>query len=130
MRETITKDISGVTYHIQQLGARQGRSIMTRLIRVVGPALGETEDLDLTKLFEALKEEDVEALCEAFAKTTRVVTGTNKERVLGDIFDDHFAGKYGAMIKWVIACLEVNFGSFLAEVRDLAPVQPPEAPKA
>jgi hypothetical protein len=69
-------------------------------------------------------------LCEAFAKTTRVVTGTNQERVLGDIFDDHFAGKYGAMIKWVIACLEVNFGSFLAEVRDLAPVQPPEAPKA
>jgi tail assembly chaperone len=115
MREVQNHTVDNQTYRIQQLGAKQGRLVLGRLLRLAGPA-AEADD-PITKLLGALSDSEIDFLCDTFAKTTRVAgTNANGQEVeleLSGIFDDHFAGRYGAMIKWLWACLQCNFGSFI-----------------
>lgn len=114
MRETKCHTIDGFTYTIQQLGAKQGRIVLARVIRIVA---GAAESADpIAKLASTLTDAEVDYLCDTFAKTTQFgLEGTDKIFLLGDKFDDHFAGRYGAMVKWLWAALETNFSSFLAD---------------
>src|SRR5256885_17059223 len=98
MREVQSHTIDSQTYKIQQLGAKQGRLVLGRLLRLAGPA-AEADD-PIARLLSGLTDAEIEFLCDTFAKVTRVVgtnaNGQETELELTGIFDDHFAGRYGA----------------------------------
>jgi microcystin degradation protein MlrC len=116
MRESKNHNIDGYTYAVQQLGAKKGRLVLARVIRIVSGA-AESDD-PVAKLGASLSDAEVDYLCDTFAATTQVSKegDPNKAWVLADVFDDHFAGRYGAMVKWLWAALETNYSSFLSDV--------------
>jgi hypothetical protein len=118
MRESKQHTFDGFTYTIQQLGAKEGRVVLARIARIVAAAAaGEGADESVAKLAEKLTDAEVNFLCDTFTKTTQVAAeGTDKVLRLEDVFDSHFAGQYGAMLKWLWAALETNFGSFFANL--------------
>ena len=99
MRETQTKLIDGVPYTVRQLGALTGRKVLAR-----GPSLRNLDDATM------------DYICDAFAQSTTIplaIEATKASSVaikLSDVFDDHFAGRYGAMMSWLAFCMELNFG--------------------
>jgi hypothetical protein len=113
MRESKTHAIDGYDYNITQLGAKQGRLVLARVVRIAAAAAEATDPVG--KLASALTDAEVDYLCDTFSKTTQVGKD-NKYLLLSDCFDDHFAGRYGAMVKWLWAALETNYSSFLADV--------------
>ena len=129
MREVQSHEIDGCQFKIQQLGAKQGKTVLARLLRLVGPAA--ESDTPIDRLMAALTDAEVDFLCDVFSKTTRVcatnANGQATELPLEGIFDDHFAGRYDLMMKWLWACLNANFASFIrglgldpAKIRDQA----------
>ncbi len=113
--ETKTKSISGVDYSVTTLGATEGRKVYVQLMKALAPGLkaGHAEDF-LSNVLTELDEDVVAAMSDRFARTTTVQIG-DRAPYLKDIFDLHFAGKYGDMTKWLLFCLEVNFGDFLGD---------------
>lgn len=117
-------------YTVTQLPARQGKSVAVRLGRILAPLAKEGADGEeadkaagLVALFEKLDDKDVDFLCDVFMKTTSFhKLGDMKQPELSHFFDEHFAGRYGQMFKWLQFCAEVNFGSFLGEVGLQLPV--------
>lgn len=128
--ETREKKIGPHTYRVTQLGAKQGRSMLVRLVKICGPGLGSfvggigrgASSVDsalalgagdaIHDLTTRLREDEIGALMDEFALQTVVVQSAEIELRLSDVFDDHFAGRYDAMLAWTRFCLEVNFASF------------------
>lgn len=134
--ESKTKSINGVEYTVTQLGAKEGRRLLTRLLKVAGPALGEAAKAGgvgsaLEKIALNLNPDDIDYFCETLERTTTVRQGERNPR-LSDISDLHFAGNYGDEAKWLVFAMEVNFGSFLALAGDLksAANESPASPQA
>lgn len=135
-REAVSKTIGEFEYRIVPLGAKQGTRMATRLGKLVA-ALAPSPDstgsveakvLDrLRTLFDTLSESDVDYFCDTFAKFTEVQIAPNKWPNLDKIFDEHFAGHYGDLTNWLLACIEVNFGSFLEEMGLELPKELPKA---
>lgn len=122
-REIIEKEILGFTYRIEKLGALVGKKVLTRLVRAVGPAFAfEDAEGGVAKTLEALarnlSEELVDYLCDLFAGKTRFCATDKPEAEwsLKDKFDEHFAGRYGAMTLWLKECLVINYESFFLEL--------------
>lgn len=115
MREQRQKEIDGSVYTVTQLGAKVGKNLMFRLGKALAAA---GADSTASGIASALREEDFEFVCDTFARMTTFHTleAPSKEPRLSDLFDDHFAGRYGALVKWLAFCIEVNFGSFLDEL--------------
>jgi hypothetical protein len=108
MREVKSKQINDCSYEVTQLGAIKGRSLLTRLARILGAGGG-----DMAKSLGMITEEDMSYICDSFSEVTVVKQPDGKAPYLKNIFDMHFAGKYDEMIQWLMFCLEINFGSFL-----------------
>ena len=121
MLRSESKEIEGSVYHVRVLGATEGRKLLVRLMRVLGPALGEflvnrkgeaLADSDVLPaiaiLGQRLTEEDLEYVVAKFAETTEVEK-EGKKIVLSKIQELHFAGNYLAMFKWLWFCLQTNF---------------------
>lgn len=106
LRHTEVKDIEGCSYEITQLGAIKGSAVFVRVLKMLGPALATG---NVGSLLGALDEADVKYLVDAFAPLTNV-PGQGQ---LDKIFDLHFAGRYKALVQWLLACLQVNYGEFL-----------------
>lgn len=128
MLETKTRQIGEYKYRCTQLGALKGRKVLVRLLKTVGPALdgvseGSVGSL-LGKLASSLDEDTVDYLCDTMAARTEVELPSGKSVDLAGIFELHFAGKYGEMVKWLAFAVEVNFSSFFS---DLAKGVKPEA---
>jgi hypothetical protein len=117
MREVQTQEIDQTKYLITQLGAKQGKTVLARLLRIIGPAIEANDNEQIGKLMSGLTDAEIDFMCDTFARVTRVATtnakGQDVEMVLSDIFDDHFAGKYDSMLKWLWACLNVNYATFI-----------------
>ena len=136
MIETVAKEIDGQTYHLHQLGAKDGRHMLVRLTKVLGPSLGRLAEISLPEkgerlppggrkslgeavagaLFElsaTITEADLDWICQTFGGRTEVDLEGGK-RILLDLEAQelHFAGRFGTMIRWLGACLEVNFRDF------------------
>jgi len=128
--EAREKRIGEHTYRVTQFGAKQGRGLLVRLLKLAGPSLGATLSSlaqgkhteveaalaaglsqGLYELAERLNEAEVGSVLDDFAKQTVVVIGDREPR-LSDVFDAHFAGKYDEMLLWARFCLEVNYASF------------------
>ncbi len=123
MRQTLDKQIGDDVYIVNQLGALEGRKVLARLFQMFGGVVagmagpGKTDLVGgFVSLANPITEDQPEFFCNTFAKFTQVRTPDGKTRVLKDIFDDHFVGKYREMIEWLAFCLEVNFANFLAGV--------------
>lgn len=115
MRTPKQKVIEGFTFTVTPLGAVSGSRVFARVLKMVGPLLGEkTMERGLPGLFSALNEADLDYLREAFAPMTQVRLPDGKEPVLSNIFDDFFAANYGVMVQWIFFCLEVNFGNVMS----------------
>jgi hypothetical protein len=131
---TEDRTIGEFTYHASQVPALEGRRAFARLARLLGPALaamatGQGADVGgaLGRLVENLKDEDMDYFCDLFGKHCTVDYPKGRVSV-GEIFPIHFAGNYGAMMKWVLFNLELNFGSFFDEMG--LRLRAPQAPAA
>lgn len=124
MRKQDIVTIDGDEYEINQLGAIAGRRVLTKLLKLAGPALGALAGagkLDeqaigaaLASAAEELDEATLDNLCETFGEHSTVRMGDGRRPKLEPvIFDNHFAGRYLAMSKWLAACLKLNFADFL-----------------
>lgn len=131
MIATQEKQIGANTYVVTQFGAKEGRKVLFRLVKMLGPfaaglvkggfsgaAIGEA----VGSFASGASEEDFDYLCEAFSGQTKVklpVTATGATEVpvpLVKLFDNHFRGHYGDMILWLVFAVEVNFASFFGEI--------------
>lgn len=134
MLETKNKQIGANEYQVTQLGAIQGRKVLARLARVIGPAIAEVGTGGVTaalaKAAEGLTDADVDYFCETFAPMTHVRMPDGKTPKLSQIFDFHFAANYLELTKWLGFCLEVNFGSFFDELQSRAKAEKQTAPQA
>lgn len=101
-----SREIDGFTYEVTQLGAIKGSQVFVRVLRLLGPMV---KTKDVGSLFANLQEEDVKYLCDAFAPRTQVMGVAPLDKC----FDFHFAGRYMALVKWLVFCFELNFGDFL-----------------
>lgn len=138
-----TETIEGHAYTVRQFGARTGMTVAFRMFKVLGPALGklavlkDLKDGKATKLPEGgvevllesvfksvadmAKEEDFLYLVDQFQEVTTLHhrlpdgPGTVVPVALKTVFDDHFAGRYGALLKWFLFAGRVNFSSFFSE---------------
>lgn len=125
------KQIGANVYVVEQFGAKQGRNVLFRLIKMIGPSFAEMAKADggdaEGALADALRafagtadESDFDALCEAFASKSKVkleaqfASGPKAvEMDLAKVFDSHFAGNYGEMIGWLVFAAQTNFADFL-----------------
>lgn len=118
--------IDGVVYTVTQLGAKKGRRIWLKLMQVAAAPLKELsaqKKLDqaaiasaLATAIESLDDETTESLYAAFGETCTVLLPTGNNPYLKDeVFDQHFAGNYIAMSKWLWECIAFNFASFLGD---------------
>jgi len=119
MREPQRFEVDGVTYELTPFGARQGRRVFARLTQTIGPALAaatkDTQDLEaaIGTLTKAVDPDLVDELCDACAPHCRVQIGAKMPELTPEVFDEHFAQRYVAMLQWLLACLRINFSDFL-----------------
>ena len=137
MLETKLRTIDGVEYRVAQLGWKEGRTALVRLLKVVGPSVGEAFklaqvepgkkfELDrsvsaaavgalFTELAQRLTEEDFAYLTDIMVPKTEVHRGGDAWVRLSDEIHWHFAGDYWRCFKWLAFCLEVNYLGFFEE---------------
>lgn len=128
--------IDGVGYEVTQLPYTQGRKLLLRLYKTLGPALAkgfanaptlpqgasvvDVSVKDLAPAFgglieglaDNLSEEDFDYLTETLAECTCISTEKDKWVPLKSSMEFHFAGNYGEMFAWLGFALKVNFGGF------------------
>lgn len=127
-------------FRVQQLRVRDGHAVLERLIRVLGPAVGQVVDhlgeTDPSKAVAGdLSRDGVAAAFDTLAAALRAEEGlidwlverlrphieleTEESDVFVpmtlDIWDDVFAGEYLAESKLIAKALEVNYASFFGE---------------
>lgn len=127
---TKSKQIGSVTFNVTTFGALEGRTILARLVNMIGPVVRSfksvaddiAEDREVDKagvMIDAIAEaatnlppKEFGALCDTFARTTEVQYDDGRALPLAGIFDAHFAANYMEMTMWFAFVLEVNFGNF------------------
>lgn len=122
-RRVVEVQILDHTYELTQLGATQALKIVGLITKVIGSAAkgGSAVDLDgasLGALLEAVDEQTITTLCQAFGGVSRITTPEgNRPLLQGAVFDDHFSGNFGEMFVWLAECLKLNFADFLDDKR-------------
>ncbi len=131
-RAVVERVIGPYTYKHVLLGAKAGRLMSVRIVKLLGPtlcgfiegtvggkrggeasiALGASEAV--REMVLRLHKDDIEGIQDELAKLTTVALDSEHEPRLSDIFDDHFAGHYDWMLEWTAFVLEANFKSFFA----------------
>jgi hypothetical protein len=131
-----SEPIDGFVYEVTQLPATKGEEIGADLIGMVMPLLGalagegsgeisieSVSDLDLRALgLKAAADVFADKLTGPRLREIRKIMAEHSE-IYGDGFgdagaplsrnyDDHFAGRYDAMLEWFLFSLEVNFSGF------------------
>lgn len=125
MIEKHTREIKGRTYKITQHGAKEGRKILARLLQLLGKpfgALSASEGMEafagaIGSFVAGLTPAEVDYFCDVYAPKTLVDMGEATDLPLNTVFDEYFAGAYGDMTLWLVACIEVNYASFFDELR-------------
>lgn len=136
-KETIS--IDDQSYVVEQLGAVEGMRIYQRLVKALGPvareALAQAGSLDteaaqatlVIRALELLPDDLMSELADKFSRSCHVKVGSASMPLsTADLFDQHFAGRYGHLTKWIIACAKFNFADFLAKPASSAGLQSPQ----
>lgn len=132
-----TKTINGHTYDVTQLPYSQGKSLLMRLFKCLGPAmakaLGVAPELKDRKLSEMklsevapvlgvtceqlaqdLSEEDFDFAVALLGQYSYVIGDTGaRQQLTSDFLEFHFAGNYGELFQWLAFALRVNYLGFL-----------------
>ena len=142
--------VDDVEYTITQIGGVEGGELFDRLTQELGPAVIEGIRQALTSsekkateaVLAAVIVRAIVALSPAlkndlrwkFAQLTTVDTGsvmlplaTEKKLQVGDSFDQHFAGRFPHMTKWLVAAMQWGFaggGPNAGGADDKPPVTP------
>lgn len=129
MQSTTELQIGDVEYKITTFPASKGLAYLQKLLKIVGPAIGEifaNAAVSGTEAFE-LNIED-EALSAAIRELTVNMDKDNVAQLVEDMitaavlkngqplqFNQEFSGNYGAMIKIMGAIIKENYSSFFGE---------------
>lgn len=121
-----TTTIDGHSYTVRMLPARRATRMLAKLSGMIGPALGtlaeggKLTDLADAKvdgklfsraavaLFAHVDEDAVDAILMELADVTTVEPGG----LLKPIYDVHFMGRQGALMKWAGFALRVQYADF------------------
>lgn len=130
--------IDGFIYEVHQLPATKGEEIGAELVSMVAPMIGalagegkgsikieSVGDLDLRALgLKAAADVFASQLSSPRLREIRKLMAEHTEiygEGFGDAgaplernYDEHFAGRYDAMLEWFMFALEVNFSGFFA----------------
>lgn len=132
-RKQKTVAIDGYTYALSQLGAVEGRELVVLFVKVLGrfaPLIvsatkagkveggAESRAIEIAEeigaAIQTLHPKELDPLWDAFARHAYVLSKDGKGREqLSEVFDDHFAGEYFAMVQFFIEAAKLNFGDFL-----------------
>jgi len=133
-RDTHSTEIDGYRYEMTMFGATQSYRLFHRLFRMLGPtlgplleALGTAKNLDdvdvgseaaiaaIRSLTQSVSEADLDHVIGQLREATHVgvEVGSEKTVPLKQVFDLHFAGRFGPMARWIAWGLGVQYGSFL-----------------
>lgn len=130
--------VDEVEYEISQLGGVEGLDLFDRLVEKLGPALsgalrniiasGKLDDAGSQAALAFLLAESMAVLPAdfklelrtRFAGLTKVKAGSimlelgdGKSLPLDGVFDQHFAGRFGHMTKWLLEAMRWSFQDFL-----------------
>lgn len=139
MRKQHPVTIEGFTYELSQLGAVEGRTLVLLFLKILGrfaPMLASASGALNGDAIEAIgtainsvEPKELEPLWDAFSRHAYVRGKDGKTRqLLSEVFDDHFAGEYFAMVQFFIESSKLNFGDFLGKALAQAGNLPPVAP--
>lgn len=108
---------NGLVFEIERLGAETGSAILLKLSRVYAAGLRSANPIGT--MLHHIVDTDFVAVCDTFARVTRVRRRDGKEPLLSDVFDEIFSGEYDAMFEWLEFAVTWNFESFfvLARIR-------------
>lgn len=122
--EITRADGQTMRYVITHVLTDVGLEGVARLANITGPAASQLPDTGLhgfriASLMSGLLgnrdlAEHLKWFSGEFAKTTQVYFPDGKSRTLADVYSVHFQGETMALMTWIQACLEHNYGSFLA----------------
>lgn len=120
-----TETIDGVTYHVLPLPAGAAMVVAAKVLRMASPAFSDVGALvaaskAVNSALEALTKgllEDLDAdvllyCAREFAKVTTFETAGLKLPMVsdkGDLFDEHFRGRFVPMLKWLAFAASVSF---------------------
>jgi len=130
MREPVEKQIGEHRYRIPLLPTSKGKPVLVRLVKLLGGPIGKLVEGGsvsaimagkanvggaLAELAANLSEADLDYLCEVFGGVCQVEAAPGKWVLVSQVAEIHFAGRYAHMMKWLGACLEVNFADFFGD---------------
>jgi hypothetical protein len=138
-----SEPIDSYTYEVTQFGAIEGRRMLVQLGKILVPTLGSAlQGLDLGALFRegAPKIADLDVANVDFSAIAQTLASSADPNVLETLmdkladgtevwgpgfgadgaplsrhFDDHFAGRYVAMLRWLAFALRSNYGDFFGD---------------
>lgn len=132
-----SREIDGVTYHVLPLPAGVALRMAARVLKMAAPAFADVPSLlEASKavtgalealasgLFADLDEAVLVYCCEEFARVTRFEIGG---KVLplraenADHFDEHFRGRFTAMLRWLAFAAGVSFPFVAKALQSAAP---------
>lgn len=142
--------VDDVEYSITQIGGVEGLDLFDRLTASLGGALVEavrqglaggklTEDLlsaAVARSYVTLPSDLKSDLRTKFARLTTIKAAglqlplcpENQALQVGDTFDQHFAGRFPHMAKWLLAAMKWGFASFLPRSEGSADQAPAATP--
>lgn len=117
-----TISIGDDSYSFITFPATKGLSILTKLLKVVGPAFGKfisseevkegEEDTSFSNavsiLVENMYKDDITGL-------VKIITSNVTKNGVPIDFDQDFAGNYGVMVQLLVEILKANYSSFFTE---------------
>lgn len=125
------RQIGEFGYRVTQFGAKQGLCVLTRLMRLGGPAMRAGAEMNsdsaaLGALLGALEPGEVLSLAEEFAGKTQLVRMLTSQAgqtpiatPLGPDFDSHFADRYDELVEYLAFAIMVNFEKSLGRGKAL-----------
>lgn len=131
-RKSQDRSIGDAVWSVSQFPATEGLAILTRLLKLVGPALGsvargEGTALEVGSFVAALVDQLDEADTVTLIK--RLLRDTRKEgREVLPTFDTEFMGNYFTLLTVIGFVLEVNYGDFFAAMNRSGSEAPPASP--
>lgn len=148
MRDAVQAVLDGKSYEYKPLPVSKGLRVLTRLAKVVGPALGQllggAESLSslvasageggdvggaIVTLCEKLDADELDALCRDLASAT-MVQGERGLVPLLPQWELHFQGDYTGLFLWLRWCLGVELGPLASALQRMVPASAARAASA
>ncbi len=114
------REIDGRTYRVLPIPFGKGRALLVRVLQLLRPLLASSGGGEaLASLIGELNDADLKLFAEAFGNASFVADGQgNWMPLVPQNQELHFAGRYGEFLRWLTFCLEVNYGSFFAGLKN------------